>query len=167
MENTPSQFEWYSKDPSIHELITFVCDIYPITSYPKKLDNRTQEGSFTGYTKIRSTTKWWDPHTKRLKYCLSSKFDENNNRFGKCWSPGSELMLGTNTSTLPTLKTYLSYNPLIKYDIFEGIVTFPPRGTPIGITTQYYEHHNMSYISQSENNSPWNHAFPAINRTNI
>ena len=60
---------------------------------------------------------------------------EHNNKFGKGWSPGSELMLGTNTSTLPTLKIDLSDYPLIKYDIFEGIVNFPPRGTPIGITT--------------------------------
>ena len=84
----------------------------------------------------------WDPHTKRLKYCKSAKFDE----YG--WSPGSDLMLGKNISTLPTLKIYLSYHPFIKDDIFEGTVNFPPGCTPIGIVTQYYEHHKMSYISQ-------------------
>ena len=48
--------------------------------------------------------KWWDPHTKKIKHCSSAKFDEYNNKFGKRYSPGSELMLGTNNSTLPTLK---------------------------------------------------------------
>ena len=76
-------------------------------------------------------------------------------------------MLGKNTSTLPTLKIDLSYHPLNKDDIFEVDVNFPPRGTPIGIVTQYCEHHNMSYISQSTNNSPWNDKFPDRNRTNV
>ena len=62
---------------------------------------------------------------------------------------------------------YLSDHPLIKYDIFEVNVNFPPRGTPIGILEQYCEHHNMSYISQSANNISRNHSFPAINRTNV
>ena len=118
-----------------------------------------------GSTNIRATMKWWEPQTKRLKYCSSENFDEYNNKFGKGCSPGSELMLGTNTSTLATLKIDLSDHPFIKYDIFVGIVTFRPLVTPIGITTQYYEHHNISYISQSENNIPWNNAFPARNRT--
>ena len=48
--------------------------------------------------------KWWDPHTKRLKYCSSENNYEHNNKFGKGWSPGYELMLSTNISTLPTLK---------------------------------------------------------------
>ena len=56
------------------------------------------------YTNIRATIKLWYPHTKIPKYCSSKKFDEQNNIFGKGWSPGSELILGTNTSTLPTLK---------------------------------------------------------------
>ena len=120
-----------------------------------------------GYKKIRATIKWWDPHTKRLKYCPYNFFDEYNNKFGKGCSPGSELMLGANTSTLPTLKTDLSDHPSIKYDIFEGNVNFPPRGTTIGVVTQCFEHHNMSYISQSENNSLWNHAFTDRNRNNV
>ena len=76
-------------------------------------------------------------------------------------------MLFTTTSTLTTLKIDLSDHSFIKDDIFEVIVNFPSRGPPIGITTQYCEHHNMSYISKSENNSPWDHAFPARNRENI
>ena len=44
LENISPQFAWYGKDPSIHELRIFGCDIYPVTSSPKKLDNRTQEG---------------------------------------------------------------------------------------------------------------------------
>ena len=46
-------------------------------------------------------------------------------------------------------------------------MNFPPIGTPIGILSQYCEHHNMSYISQSTNNISWNHALPARNRTNF
>ena len=57
-----------------------------------------------GYTSSRATIKWWDPHTKKLKYFPSAKFDEHNNKFGKGRSPGSKLMIVTNTSTLPTLK---------------------------------------------------------------
>ena len=95
--------------------------------------------------------KWWEPHTKRLKYCPSEKFDEHNNKLGKCWSPGSELMIGTNISTPTKLKMDPSNHPFIKYDTFEGSTNFPPRGNTIGTITHYCEHHNMSYISQSEN----------------
>ena len=42
-------------------------------------------------------------------------------------------MLGTNISTLQTLKIDLSDHPFIKDNIFEVNVNFPPRGTPIGI----------------------------------
>ena len=110
-----------------------------------------------GYTNIISTMKWWGPHTKKIKYFSSAKFHEHNNKFGKGWSPGYEFMLGKNISTLPTLKFYPSYHTFIKDDIFEVNVNFPPRGTNIGIVTQYCGHHNMSYISQSENNSLCNH----------
>ena len=71
------------------------------------------------------------------------KFVEHNNKLGKSWSPGSELMLGTNITTLPTLKIDLSDHPFVKYDIFEGNVNFTPRGNPVGINSQYCEHHNM------------------------
>ena len=76
-------------------------------------------------------------------------------------------MLGKNTSTLKTLKFDLSDHPFIKDDIFEFSVNFPPRGTPMGIVAQYYEHHNISHISQSTNNSPFNYAFPYRNRTGV
>ena len=72
------------------------------------------------------------------------KFDE----LKKLWSQGSELMLGTNFFTLPSLKIDLLDHLFIKYDIFVDNVNLPPRGTPIGIVTQFCEHQNMSYISQ-------------------
>ena len=80
--------------------------------------------------------KWWDPHTKRLKYCSSEKIDEHKNKFVKGWPPISELILGTNIYTLPTLKIDLSDYPIFKYDIFEGNINFTPRGNPIGIITK-------------------------------
>ena len=79
-----------------------------------------------GYTDRISTMKWWDPHTKKLRYVSSAKFDEHNNKFGKRWSPGSELMLGTNISTLPTLNIDPSYHTFIKDDIFEVDVNCLP-----------------------------------------
>ena len=66
-------------------------------------------------------------------------------------------MLDANTSTLPTLKIYPSDHPFIKDDIVEVSLYLTPRGTPIGIVVQFCEHHNVSYISQSINNNPWNH----------
>ena len=87
--------------------------------------------------------KYWDPHKKRLKYCSSAKFDEHKNKFCKGWSPGSELMLGTNISTPPTLTIDLSDYPYIKDNIFEDNINFTPIGTPIEITTQHCEHYNM------------------------
>ena len=36
-----------------------------------------------GYTNIRATMKFWGPHTKKLKYGSSEKFDEHNNKLGK------------------------------------------------------------------------------------
>ena len=76
-------------------------------------------------------------------------------------------MLGTNTSTLTTLEIDISDYPFIKYDIFEVNVNLPLRGITIGIASKYCEHHNMSYISLSTNNSPWNHELPDRNRTNV
>ena len=89
--------------------------------------------------------KLWDPHTKKLIYCPSETFNEPNNKFGKGWSPGSELMLGTNNFALPTLEIDLSVRPFIKYDIFEVNENSPPRRTPIGIVEKSCEHYYMSY----------------------
>ena len=75
-------------------------------------------------------------------------------------------MTVTKVSANITLKIDLSDHPLIKDDIFEVTVTFPPRGTPIGIIYQYCEHHNMYYVSNSKNNSPWNGDLTAINIKN-
>ena len=96
-----------------------------------------------GYNNIRATVKWQDPHTNKIKYCSSEKVDEHNNKFGKGWSQGSELMISTNIYTLPTLKIYPSDHPFINDDIFEVQVNFSPGGTPICIIAQYREHHNM------------------------
>ena len=76
-------------------------------------------------------------------------------------------MFGTNTSTFPTFKIDLSDHLFIKDYIFKVDVDLPPRGTPIVIVTQYCEHYNMSYISQSTNNSPWNYFLPSRNGTNV
>ena len=119
LENTSPHFEWYGKNPIIRELRTFGCDIYPITSSPKKLYAITHKGSLMGYKNSRATMKWWDPHTNKLKSFSSAKFDEHNNKFCKGWSPGSELMPGKNISTLPTLNIDRLYHPFIKDDIFE------------------------------------------------
>ena len=89
-----------------------------------------------GYTNTIATMKWWYPHTKKLKYCSSEKIYGHNNKFGKGWSPVSELIFGTHNSTLLTLKIDPSDHPFIKYDIFEVHVNLPPRGTPIGIVAQ-------------------------------
>ena len=42
--NLRPHFTWYEKKPSINELRTFRCDIYPITSLPEKLYDRNKEG---------------------------------------------------------------------------------------------------------------------------
>ena len=96
-----------------------------------------------GYTNIIDTIKWCYPHTKIFKYCPYAKFYEHKNKFGKGWSPGSELILGTNISILTTLKIDLTYHPFIKNYIFEGSVNFSPRVTSIGIITKYCKHHNI------------------------
>ena len=67
----------------MHELRTFGYDIYPITSSPKKLYYMTQRGSLMSYTNIIATIKWWDPHTKKLKYCSSEIFDEHKENLVK------------------------------------------------------------------------------------
>ena len=95
------------------------------------------------YTNSRAKIKFWDPHTKKFKYFSSEVFDEYNNKFGKGWSPGYEIMLGTNNYTFTTLKIDFSDHPYIKCSIFEVNVNLPPRGTPIGIVAKYCEHQNM------------------------
>ena len=79
---------------------------------------RTQETSSMGYTSIGDKIKWWYPHTKKLKYCSSTKFDKHNNKILKVRSPGYEIMNGANISTLPTLEVDISDHTFIKYDIF-------------------------------------------------
>ena len=71
----------------------------------------TQEVSFMGYTNNRATTKWWYPHTKKLKYCSSEKLDEHNNKLVKGCSPGYALMNGNNISALTTLKLVFQTTP--------------------------------------------------------
>ena len=83
LDNTSPNFKWYGQNPVILKLRTFGCDIYPITSSTKTLDNIIQEGLFMGYTNSRATIKWWDLHTKNLKYCLYRIFDEHNNKIFK------------------------------------------------------------------------------------
>ena len=119
------------------------------------------------YTNTMAIIKWWDPHNNKFKYCSSATFYEQNNKLGKGWSTGSDLMTGIFFSTLPTFKKYLSDHPFIIYGIFGVTVNFPPRGNPIGIFEKYCKHHNMSYISQSTNDIPWNRAFTVINSTNV
>ena len=82
------------------------------------MDDRTQEVSFMGYTSRRATMKWWDPHTKRLKYYSSAKFDKHNSKLGKGWPTVSELITGTIFFTIPTLINPPDH-PFMKYDIFE------------------------------------------------
>ena len=84
-----------------------------------------------GYTISRNTMICWDPHTKILKHCSSEYIDEHNNKYSKGWSQGSKLMLGTNISTVPTLKVDFSDNPFIKYDIFESNVNFHQEALPL------------------------------------
>ena len=48
---------WYSQKLSIPELRKFRCDIYPITSSTKELDEVTQEVELMVYTNRRSTMK--------------------------------------------------------------------------------------------------------------
>ena len=153
--------------PIIHELRTFRCDINPSTPSPKKIDDQTQEYLFMGYTKIRAKMKLWNPYTSKLKYCSFAKFDKHNNKFEKRWSPGSVFINGTNISSFTKLKIYLSYNPFIKDDIFGATVEFPPRSTLIGVVPQYFNHQNMSYVSQSTSNSTCKRSFPSMNITNV
>ena len=58
--------------------------------------------------------KWWDPHTKKLKHSEFYKYDNHNNKFGKGWSPGPELINGTHIYSLTTRKIDLSDLPFIK-----------------------------------------------------
>ena len=167
LDNTLPRLAWYGQKPSIYENRNFRCDIYPITLYAKKLYYRTQAESLMGYTNIWSTMKCWYPQTKKVRYCLFANFYEYKNKFGKWWSTGSELMLGTNTSTLTTSKIDLSDHTFIKNDIFEVDVNLSPGGTPIGIVRKYCKHHNMSYIYQSTNNSSCINSFIDRNRTSV
>ena len=80
--------------------------------------------------------KWWDPHTNKLKYFPFENFDEHNNKLGKGWSPGSEIINGTAFYILSTFKTDISDHPFVKYDICEVTVTFPRIGNPVGIISQ-------------------------------
>ena len=41
-----------------------------------------KKDNFICYKNFRDKMKWWDAHTKKLKYCSSTKFDEHNNIFG-------------------------------------------------------------------------------------
>ena len=61
-------------------------------------------------------------HTKKLKYCSSEKLDENNNKFGKGWSPVSELVTGTNVSTITTLKLISKITPSTKIIYLKSVL---------------------------------------------
>ena len=84
-----------------------------------------------GYTSSITTIKLWDPHTKRLKYFSYAKFDEHNNKFDKGWSPGSELTLDKNISTLPNLKLTSQIIPLLKMIYFKAMLIFHQEAIPL------------------------------------
>ena len=42
LDNTSPKFAYYCDKLIIHETVTFGCDIYPISSYSKLLDDRKQ-----------------------------------------------------------------------------------------------------------------------------
>ena len=67
----------------------------------------------------------------------------------------------------PTIKIDLSDHPFIKEDICEAKVKFSQRGNRIGIINYYCEHHNITYIPQSNRNIPWNRALHSRQRTNF
>ena len=104
LESTSSHFPWYVNNTNIHELRVFEFYIYPTNSFLEKLDNRTQEVLLMIYTNSIDTMKLWDPYPEKIKYCSSAKIFKHKNKFSKVWSPGYELMTGTNITTLPTLK---------------------------------------------------------------
>ena len=88
-------------------------------------------------------------YTHKETYVLPiCKNDEHNNKFSKGWFPGSKKLNGKEISNLPTIGIYLSDQPFNIEDIFVAIVTFSPRGTPIGIMNYYCENNNMNYITQ-------------------
>ena len=64
-------------------------------------------------------------------------------------------------------KIDLSDHPFIKYDIFEATIKRSPIVTPIFIINYYYEHHNMTFITQPNKNIPRNGAFFARKITNV
>ena len=47
------------------------------------------------YNNSTGKIKCWYIHKKKLKYCLSDKLDEHNNKLGKGWLPGSSFTNGT------------------------------------------------------------------------
>ena len=57
-----------------------------------------------GYTTRRDTMKWWEAHTKNLKYFSSGNSNEHNTKHRKVWLPGYELITGINLYTLLALK---------------------------------------------------------------
>ena len=77
--------------------------------------------------------KWWDPHTKNLKYFSSAKSDEHNNKFGKGWSPGSELIIGANNSTLPILKLNSLIIPSLKMIYLKSMPIYHQEAFPLAL----------------------------------
>ena len=77
-----------------------------------------------GYTNSRYTMKWYYPHTNKIRYCSSEIVDEYKNKFGKKWSPGSELMTGTNIFILLTLKMISQIIPSSKMIYFKLLLNF-------------------------------------------
>ena len=67
-----------------------------------------------GYNSTRETMKWWEPHTNKLKYFSSAKFDEHKNKFVKGWLPGSTLMNDKNKSARSTLELIFQTTPSSK-----------------------------------------------------
>ena len=107
-------------------------------------------------TNSRATMKWWDTHTKKLKYCSSAIFDEHNNRFSKLWSLGYGIIIGKHISTVPTLKLishiFPSQNMIyLKYMLIshQGVLLLMSLQNTVNIITYIYLTVNKQYHMES------------------
>ena len=165
-------FLWYGRRPNAWEFRVFGCKIEAKIGIDLKiLQERTEPGYYMGTTSTKSVIRYWMPSKPAaIQYCTTARFFEHQTFLPNGQpSPGATLQSIQHPSDAHPPFTTINSTDHPFHDSPPQIIhlSFPPKGTAIGITIEECEYHNMPYIRSSAYKSLFQKAVPDNMKHNI